>query len=285
MDPLVESLLKTSLDDNPEGSDISDDDSSKINNELGLDQFSLLQHGGRQTGPKGVLADHEYHKQYTQQQKSASIVAYNERMLSKAPMTTTYREDELNKALEEDLKDLENISSDEEEKQALKKYREQRLRELKEIKNQKVNKKRYGTLREISSNQYVKAIDDEAPDVCVIVHLYENSIPQCRLLNECLTHLARKFINSKFLRILAHDLDFDLIGLPAILVYKNGKLIANLVKITDEIGETNFDSDTVEKVLLRFVFKLLLRNVSLMPYIETSLCRYGALNVTESINE
>ncbi|CAG8574306.1 11154_t:CDS:2 [Dentiscutata heterogama] len=228
MDPLVENLLKTSLDDEDptrsphlsDNSDISEDDSSKIEN--GFDDssksFSLLQHGGRQTGPKGVLADHEYHKQYTKQQKAASIAAYNERMLSKALTTTTYREDELNKSLEEDLKDLENI-----------------------------------TLREISSNQYVKAIDDEAPD----------SIPQCKLLNECLTHLAKKFVHSKFLRILAHDLDFDPIGLPALLVYKNGKLIANLVKITDEIGETNFDSNNIEEILLR----------------------HGALNVTESIGE
>ncbi|CAG8518362.1 219_t:CDS:2 [Scutellospora calospora] len=245
MDPLVKSLLNSSLDDDepvksPRTSDIYEDDSSE--------------HGGRQTGPKGVLADHEYHKQYTQQQKSVSIAAYNERMLSKAFTTTTYREDELNKIQEDDLlKDLENLSSDE-EKQVLKKYREQRLREIKENEIQKINKKRYGTLREISSNQYVKAIDDEASDVCVIIHLYENSIPQCRLLNDCLTHLARKFVNSKFLRILAHDLEFDPIGLPALLVYKNGELIANLVKITDEIGETNFDSDIVEEVLLRSVF-------------------------------
>ncbi|KAF0466647.1 thioredoxin-like protein [Gigaspora margarita] len=268
MDPLVENLLKTSLDDedparSPHHSDISDEDSSKIDNSYDYESYSLLQHGGRQTGPKGVLADHEYHKQYTQQQKFASIAAYNERMLSKALTTTTYREDELNKALEEDLKDLENISSDEEEKEALIKYREQRLKEIKENENQKLNRKRYGTLREISSNQYVNAIDNEAPDVCVVIHLYDNSNPQCRLLNECLTHLARKFIHSKFLRILAHDLDFDPIGLPALLVYKNGNLIANLVKITDEIGETNFDSDTVEEILLR----------------------YNALNVTESIGE
>lgn len=79
------------------------------------------------------------------------------------------------------------------------------------------------------------------------------SIPQCRLLNECLTQLAKKFVYAKFLRILARDLDFDQIGLPALLVYKNGDLIANLVKITDEIGESEFDSEIVENVLIRQV--------------------------------
>ena len=68
--------------------------------------------------------------------------------------------------------------------------------------------------------------------------------------------MARKFVRAKFLRILANDLEFDPIGLPALLVYKNGELIANLVKITEEIGEINFDSDTVEKVLIRCVINL-----------------------------
>ncbi|CAG8773922.1 594_t:CDS:2, partial [Acaulospora morrowiae] len=100
---------------------------------------------------------------------------------------------------------------------------------------------------EISSSQYVKAIDDEAPNVSVIVHLYEN----VRLLNECLAQLARKFVCAKFLRILAHDLEFDSVGLPAVLVYKNGKLIVNLVRITEEIGENDFNIEIVEDVLIR----------------------------------
>jgi hypothetical protein len=118
------------------------------------------------------LADHRYHKQQAQQKKTAALLALNERILSKAFTTTTYREDQELKAQEEELlKDFENISSDEEEKQVLKKYREQRL---KEITTANSLKKRFGSLKEISANQYVKAIDNEPPNVCVIVHLYEN---------------------------------------------------------------------------------------------------------------
>ncbi|RHZ76499.1 hypothetical protein Glove_197g48 [Diversispora epigaea] len=258
MDPLVESLLKSSIDDegdptrSPHASDLSD--AEEFSQPVRSD---IPTHGGRQTGPKGVLADHAYHKRQMQQQKAKSIATYNEHMLSKALTTTTFREDEIIKAQEEELfKDLENISSDEEEKEAIRKYREKRIIEIKQKEFIKFNggnkKKRFGTLREISSNQYVKTIDNELPNVSVIVHLYENSIPQCRLLNECLTQLAKKFVYAKFIRILAHDLDFDPIGLPALLVYKNGDLIANLVKITDEIGENNFDSKIVENVLIRY---------------------------------
>ncbi|CAG8724544.1 3463_t:CDS:2, partial [Acaulospora colombiana] len=184
MDPLVESLLKSSLEEDeaersPNASDLSDTEESSSKSASQEKVPESLLHGGRQTGPKGVLADHAYHKQQVQQQRAASIAAYNERMLSKALMTTTFREDEMIKAQEEELlKDLENISSDEEEKQVIKKYREQRIREIKEKAITRPNgsgsRKRFGSLREISSSQYVKSIDDEAPDVSVIVHLYEN---------------------------------------------------------------------------------------------------------------
>ncbi|CAI2169861.1 624_t:CDS:2 [Funneliformis geosporum] len=266
MDALVESLLKANLDDEQEpsrtahASDASDEESN-VSSSRNNTVEAPPQHGGPQTGPKGVLADHRYHKQQVKQQKAFAIIAHNERMMSKAFTTTTYQEDQEIKAQENLLKELEDISSDDE---VLKKYRDQRLNEIKDATNtNKSLKKRFGSLKEISSNQYVKAIDNEASNVCVIVHLYENSNPQCRLLNECLIYLARKFVGAKFLRILAHDLEFDPIGLPALLVYKNGELIANLVKITEEIGETNFDSDIVEEVLIR----------------------YGAINVNEDIDD
>ncbi|CAB4424594.1 unnamed protein product [Rhizophagus irregularis] len=258
MDALVESLSNSNLDDEQEPArsvHASDDSEDESNEETSTQNNTVAppQHGGPQTGPKGVLADHKYHKQQEQQKKTAALLAHNERILSKSFTTTTYREDQELKAQEEELlKDFENISSDEEEKQVLNKYREQRLKEIKGTVTTNLSKKRFGSLKEISANQYVKAIDNEPSNVCVIVHLYENSIPQCRLLNECLIYLARKFVKAKFLRILASDLEFDPVGLPALLVYKNGELIANLVKITEQIGEINFDSDTVEEVLIKY---------------------------------
>ncbi|GET51024.1 phosducin-like protein [Rhizophagus irregularis DAOM 181602=DAOM 197198] len=243
MDALVESLSNSNLDDEqePARSVHASDDSEDESNEEASTQNNTVappQHGGPQTGPKGVLADHKYHKQQEQQKKTAALLAHNERILSKSFTTTTYREDQELKAQEEELlKDFENISSDEEEKQVLNKYREQRLKEIKGTVTTNLSKKRFGSLKEISANQYVKAIDNEPPNVCVIVHLYENL-------------LMFNTVNSTI--ILASDLEFDPVGLPALLVYKNGELIANLVKITEQIGEINFDSDTVEEVLIKY---------------------------------
>jgi len=49
----------------------------------------------------------------------------------------------------------------------------------------------------------------------------------------------------------AREAEFDIVGLPALLAYKNGKLIANLVKVTDEIGEREFDANVIEEILIR----------------------------------
>jgi len=88
-------------------------------------------------------------------------------------------------------------------------------------------------------------------DLPILVLIRNKEIPECRVLNECLTHLARKYIGVKFLRMQAREAEFDIVGLPALLAYKNGKLIANLVKVTDEIGEREFDANVIEEILIR----------------------------------
>ncbi|CAG8554369.1 1894_t:CDS:2 [Ambispora gerdemannii] len=254
MDALVE---QNSIDDaaeparTPDASDVSEGED--LTDEV-VDNTTPLSHGGRQTGPKGVIADHAFHEQMARERKTAFIKSYNERMLSKAITTTTFREDqERNKQEEALLQELENISSDEDdedEQEVIRRYREQRIKEMKNHEYYK-SRPKFGFLKEVSAGQYVSAIDNEAANVSIVLHLYENSIIECIRLNECLVHLARKYACVKFLRVLAHELDFDPAGLPAILAYKNGNLIANLVKITEEFDKPDFDSNIVEQVLLR----------------------------------
>jgi len=108
------------------------------------------------------------------ERKAAEISAHNKRMLSKAPTTTTYREDQAKKEADEKLlQELENMSSDDEE-EVLRRYREQRLSEIQKAALRKRTGPLFGSLREISASQYVKSIDNEGADVSVIVHLYEN---------------------------------------------------------------------------------------------------------------
>ena len=47
----------------------------------------------------------------------------------------------------------------------------------------------------------------------------------------------------------ARELEFDLVGSPAVLGYKNGNLVANLVRFVDLVGAA-FTEEAVENALL-----------------------------------
>lgn len=55
---------------------------------------------------------------------------------------------------------------------------------------------------------------------------------------------------ARFVRVSAIDLGFDLVGSSAILAYRGGLLVANLVRLLDYVNN-RFDTETVEDVLLR----------------------------------
>ena len=70
-------------------------------------------------------------------------------------------------------------------------------------------------------------------------------------MDEYLIDLAKKYTLAKFIRISAVELDFDLVGSPTVLAYQGGILIANLVRIMDEVV-CRFDVESIEDVLLRY---------------------------------
>jgi hypothetical protein len=77
----------------------------------------------------------------------------------------------------------------------------------------------------------------------------------CRLLDDIFVGLASKYALAKFIRVSALDLEFDLVGSPSILAYQNGVLVANLVRIIDQVG-SRFDNDSIEDILLKYVIQL-----------------------------
>ncbi|KAL9937650.1 hypothetical protein V8E36_003195 [Tilletia maclaganii] len=121
----------------------------------------------------------------------------------------------------------------------------------------------FGHLREVDATGYVRATDDERPDVPVVVHIYEKSVPACRILTASLTSLARQYPHTKFVQVRALSVGFGLtddeIGaeeeaeddedeahflarqelllgkvepvLPTLHIYFGGELRANLVRV------------------------------------------------------
>ncbi|CAB4060604.1 Phosducin-like protein 3,Viral IAP-associated factor homolog [Lepeophtheirus salmonis] len=100
------------------------------------------------------------------------------------------------KTIEEmNLDELDELE-DEEEERVLEIYRRQRIAEMTE----RMNKSKYGDVREISANDYVQQVNEAGEGVYVVLHLYKAGIPLCALLNKYMNAMAAKFPAVKFLK-------------------------------------------------------------------------------------
>ncbi|KAI8097740.1 thioredoxin-like protein [Halteromyces radiatus] len=262
-DALLARLQKNTLEDDDDkykrsgenDSDISEDEETKSSfQDEDFTTTMAMRQGGRHTGPKGVIDDQKYQQQLDTAKKQQQIADYNAKLLAKAPMTTTYIQDQqqMELILEPPKRQEEKEEVFEEDEQVIQQYRKKRLEELKKLKNHDIRQSHriFGYVQDVDVDDYAEAIDKEWRTVPVIVHLYDDSLENCRHLDFILQGLARKYCLAKMIRVSALDLEFDLVGSPAILGYKSGMLVANLVRLDDEVG-SRYTAETVEDVLVR----------------------------------
>ncbi|XP_026555844.1 phosducin-like protein 2 [Pseudonaja textilis] len=138
---------------------------------------------------------------------------------------------------------------DEEDLKAVEMYRKQRLAELKALQK----RQRFGELKEIAGNQYVKEVTNAPKDVWVVIHLYNASIPMCALVNRYLSLLAIKFPETKFVKAIAKSCieNYHDNCLPTIFVYKDGKIEGKLIGVV-ECGGTALTVEDLEWKLAEF---------------------------------
>ncbi|KAI9289699.1 thioredoxin-like protein [Umbelopsis sp. AD052] len=206
---------------------------------------------GRKTGPKGVLADYAFHKQLKSEADQARLRAYHKRMVNQAITTTSYGQDQQELVLEHINSDEDEIDNEDED--AIQAYRQQRLKEFARISNPAVRRQQkvFGQVDDIDANEFSTIIDNEWKSVPIVIHLYDESIPHCRQVDDIFADLARKYAMARFVRVSAHDLEFDLVESSAILGYRGGLLVANLVRLVDYVN-SRFEVETVEDVLLKY---------------------------------
>ncbi|KAJ9475155.1 Phosducin domain-containing protein [Pseudozyma hubeiensis] len=222
--------------------------------------------GATHTGPKGVLRDRQLRAQQESSTRAANVNAINRKMESVAMTSESYNEQVAREKREAALQqndDQDDTASRSAiaDLQAKERRKEQRIAELKSfhstnpaattLHSNPVAKDRYfGHLREVDERGYVSAIDNEDPRVPVVIHIYSKAVAQCNMLTNSLSSLARQYPRTKFLQVQAaaigfgRDADADaeeeefdeynsktLEVLPTVLVYKAGRLMANLVRV------------------------------------------------------
>eukprot|EP01135_Chromosphaera_perkinsii_P009747 Nk52_evm12s1869 gene=Nk52_evmTU12s1869 len=133
---------------------------------------------------------------------------------------------------------------DEEDDRVLAMWRKKRMQEMQQFHMAA----KYGSLQHISADEFVEQVNKAGDGVWVIVHLYQEQLPICKLFNERLASLAKKFPFVKFLNIKSTDCipGYPDKNLPTILVYHSGDLKRQIV------GAHEFDgTKTTESVMVR----------------------------------
>lgn len=112
---------------------------------------------------------------------------------------------------------------------------------------------RFGKVVELTSDCFLNEIDNEDKNVTIFVHIYDQKMAECKIMNECLEAIAKDYLIIKICKIRSCDINisekFRKMGCPALLIYKNKEMIGNFVKMSDEFGD-EFCSSDVENFLI-----------------------------------
>ncbi|XP_061171208.1 phosducin-like protein 3 [Saccostrea echinata] len=135
---------------------------------------------------------------------------------------------------------------DEEEERIFEAYRRQRMAEMRQAQM----KARYGEVKEISKVDYVTEVNKAGEGVWVVLHVYKQSTPLCKLLNQHISTLAKKFPDVKFLRSESSVCipNYPDKNLPTIFIYFEGDLKKQYVGPL-VFGGMNFKQDELEWML------------------------------------
>ena len=149
------------------------------------------------------------------------------------------------------VKQLDELEEDDEvaDDAFLAKYRQQRISELQEKNRQKV----HGEVLEISRDQWTREINAASSLSWVFVHLYEDYVKDCVVLNRVLAELAKRHAQVKFVKIRAKTAvpDWPDGNLPTAYLYKDGAMRKQLVGSRDiATGPPPFTALSVERKLV-----------------------------------
>lgn len=144
---------------------------------------------------------------------------------------------------DDDNDDLDNSVDDNDD--FLQSYRSQRLKQLQTETSTLLPT--FSTFTSTTPEEYVSLVDSIDSRVYLIVHLYEPTIKECAMLHSTLEKVAACMNYAKFIEVeaLQANPDLDTICLPALLVYRGGELVHNLVRFTDELVTSGGGSDVI----------------------------------------
>ncbi|XP_017841767.2 viral IAP-associated factor homolog [Drosophila busckii] len=133
-----------------------------------------------------------------------------------------------------DLDELDELE-DSEDEAVLEQYRQRRIAEMRAV----AEKSKFGSVIEISGQDYVNEVTKAGEGIWVVLHLYANGVPLCALLHHHMQQLAVRFPQTKFVRSVATTCipNFPEKNLPTIFIYHEGALRKQFIGPLELRGE------------------------------------------------
>jgi len=112
-------------------------------------------------------------------------------------------------------------------------------------------KEKFGDLVQISKPEFVHEVTEASKDCWVVVHLFNNAIPACKLMNEYLKTLAQRYRAVKFLKIVGDQCipNYPDRNQPTLLVYGEGDIKANMVG-AQHFGGMGMTVESLRQILM-----------------------------------
>nr|BAC65456.1 phosducin [Phelsuma sundbergi longinsulae] len=199
------------------------------------------------TGPKGVI--HDWRK-FKLESEDRNTLPVSKKEILIRQMSSPHRSnskcstrDRLIRKMS--MQEYEIINDGKEDETCLRKYQKRCMLDM----HQRLSfGPQYGYLSELESGeQFLEAIEKERKTTTIIVHIYEDGIKGCDLLNNSLTCLAVEYSMVRFCKIKASDTGagdrFSPEVLPTLLVYRGGELVSNFLSVTEQFNEEFFAVD------------------------------------------
>ena len=98
----------------------------------------------------------------------------------------------------------------------------------------------FGKVYTIDAKSYTKEVKEASQQSCVVLHLYQDFLKTCTLLNKHLNFIADKYPSTKFCKSISTKTipKFPDDRLPTFLLFKNGKLIHNVNQVDKQVKLT-----------------------------------------------
>ena len=120
--------------------------------------------------------------------------------------------------------DLDELEDDEAfaDDSAIRKYRELRVRELEAERA----KQKFGHIRQIDRDSWMTEVNETSKEFWVVVHLYQDYVPDCTTMERLLNEIASSHKKVKFLRITSTEAvrNWPDDKLPVLFLYRHGEM-------------------------------------------------------------